>query len=81
MPPAIEAWCARNRDWRVLVDQVIVCPVCGIAVRVVADHALLSREEIMAEIARYRDEHLRTACSDHWLPTEEYWAVVESRTR
>jgi hypothetical protein len=45
-----------------------------------ADYALLEAEEVNAEIERYRDQHLRGACSDHWLPKEEYWAVVASRS-
>jgi hypothetical protein len=81
LPPAVAAWQARNPDWRRPVETTIVCPVCGLTVRAVADYALLDPTEVAEEIARYRDEHLRAACSDHWLPKEEYWAVVESRAR
>jgi hypothetical protein len=79
MPPFISEWQARNPDWRRLVPGVIVCPVCGLTVRAMADYALLEADEVNAEIERYRDQHLRGACSDHWLPKEEYWAVVASR--
>lgn len=80
MPHFISEWQARNPDWRRLVPGVIVCPVCGLTVRAMADYALLEAEEVNAEIERYRDQHLRGACSDHWLPKEEYWAVVASRS-
>ena len=79
--PAIREWQNRNPDWRQPLNDVIVCPVCGIAVRAIADLALLDPAAVRGEVARYRDVHLRTACSDHFWPTEEYWAVVESRTR
>ena len=79
--PAIEAWQARNRAWRHLLDQVIVCPVCGITIRAIADFALLDQEGIQAEIRRYQQEYLRAACSEHSLPTEQYWAVSGGRTR
>ncbi len=79
--PAIEEWQARNPDWRRLLDTVIVCPVCGIQIRAIADFALLDQEGIQEAIRRYRDEHLRAACSDHYLPREEYWAMVSSRSR
>jgi hypothetical protein len=81
LPSAIQHWQSRNPDWRKPVDEVIVCPVCGIAVRAIADYALLDADGIRRDIARFRDEHLRATCSDHYLPTEEYWAVVESRER
>ena len=80
-PSAIESWRQRNPDWRKPLDEVIVCPVCGITVRAIADYALLDAEGVKAEVARYRDEYLRAACSDHFLPVEEYWAVVESRAQ
>jgi hypothetical protein len=79
--PAIEEWQARNPDWRRPLDTVIICPVCGIPIRAIVDYALLDHEGVQEEIARYRDEHLRAACSDHWLPREEYWAMVSSRSR
>jgi hypothetical protein len=78
---AIRDWQARNPDWRRALDEVIVCPVCGIPVRAIADYALLDRAGIQAEIRRYRDQHLRAACSEHLWPSEEYWAMVESRKR
>ena len=78
---AILNWQARNPGWRVLLDQVVECPVCGIRILAIADTALLGPEGIRAAVRDYRDEHLRSACSDHYLPTDEYWAVVESRTR
>lgn len=79
--PAIRNWQARNPGWRVLLDQVIECPVCGIHALAIADTALLDPEGIRAAVRDYREEHLRSACSDHYLPTVEYWAVVESRQR
>jgi hypothetical protein len=79
--PAIQEWQARNPDWRRSLDAVIICPVCGIAVRAIADFALLDHADVQEEIRRYRDEYLRAACSDHHLPTEEYWAMETSRTR
>jgi hypothetical protein len=78
---AILNWQARNPGWRVLLDQVIECPVCGIRILAIADTALLDPEGVRTAVRDYRDEHLRSACSDHYLPTDEYWAVVESRTR
>lgn len=78
---AIQEWQARNPDWRRSLDAVIICPVCGIAVRAIADFALLDHSSLQAEIRRYREEYLRAACSDHFWPTEEYWAVLASRTR
>jgi hypothetical protein len=80
LPTAVSHWQSRNPDWRRMVDGVIVCPVCGLPVRAMADYALLDAEEVAREIERYRDEHLRSACSDHWLPKEEYWAVLASRS-
>jgi len=77
--PPILKWQARNPDWRVLLDEVIVCPVCGLRVRAIADTALLDDQQIREAVRHFRDEHLRSACSDHYLPTEEQWAVIESR--
>jgi len=79
--PAIQDWQARNPDWRRLLDEVIICPVCGIAVRAIADYALLDQAGVRTEVRRFKEEHLRAACSDHFWPTEEYWAVMASRTR
>lgn len=79
--PAIEEWQERNPDWRRLLETVIICPVCGIPIRAIADFALLDHEGVQEAIRLYRDEHLRAACSDHYWPPEEYWAVVSSRTR
>jgi hypothetical protein len=79
--PAVLEWQARNPDWRLPLDTEIICPVCGIAVRAIADCALLDPAAIEAEIAQYRDVHLRSACSDHFRPTEEEWAVMASRAR
>ena len=81
MTPAIREWQARNPDWRVVLDEVIVCPVCGLPARAIVDTALLDRDEVREAIRRYREDYLRAACSDHYLPTEAYWAVVESRNR
>jgi hypothetical protein len=81
MTPAIRDWRDRNPDWRVVLDDVIVCPVCGITVRAIADTALLDAEGIRTAVQRYREVHLRAACSDHFWPTEEYWAMVDSRDR
>jgi hypothetical protein len=81
MTPAIRDWLARNPDWRVVLDEVIVCPVCGIEVRAVVDTALLDREGMREAVRHYREVHLRAACSDHYWPTEEHWAVAASRTR
>lgn len=78
--PAIRAWQARNPAWRQAVPEPIVCPVCGIAARAIADLALLDATELRAALAQYRDVHLRTACSDHYWPTEEQWAVLESQS-
>jgi hypothetical protein len=79
--PAIEEWQARNTDWRRPLGAVIICPVCGIPIRAIADYALLDEDGVQEAIRHYRDEHLRAACSDHFWPSEEYWAVVSSRTR
>jgi hypothetical protein len=79
--PAIRDWQARNPDWRLPLEDVIVCPVCGIPIRAIADFALLDRAGVQSEIRRYRDHYLRAACSNHFYPTEEYWAMVESRLR
>jgi hypothetical protein len=79
--PAIREWQARNPEWRRPLEEVIICPVCGLAARAIADFALLDGQELRAEITRYRDVYLRAACSDHFWPTEEYWALIESRTR
>jgi hypothetical protein len=78
-PPAIQQWQARNPDWRRPVDDVIICPVCGIAVRAIADYALLDADDVRRDVTRFRDEHLRAACSDHYFPRQEDWAVLESR--
>ena len=79
--PAIREWQRRNPDWRLPLEAPIVCPVCGIAVRAIADMALLDGDAVRIAIVHYRDVHLRAACSDHFWPTEEYWALVESRAR
>jgi hypothetical protein len=81
VPAAIQHWQQRNPDWRQALDDVIVCPVCGITVRAIADFALLDADGVRREIVRFRDEYLRAACSDHFWPTEEYWAVRESQVR
>jgi len=81
LPAPVREWQARNPDWRVPLAEPIICPVCGIAVRAIADCALLDPGAIQAEIAAYRDTHLRSACSDHFWPTEEQWAVMQSRAR
>ena len=81
VPAVIEAWRERNPDWRQLLPQGIECPVCGLGVRAIADLALLDEATIASEIRAYRETHLRSACSDHWWPTEEYWAYVESQSR
>lgn len=74
--PAMTAWQRHNPDWRTPLAEAIVCPVCGIAVRAIADLALLDPAQVRAEISRYRDIHLRTTCSEHFCPTEEEWAVM-----
>lgn len=79
--PAIRRWRERNPEWRRPLDEVIVCPVCGISVRAIADYALLDERGVRAQIAWYRDVHLRASCSAHSWPTEEHWAVQESRSR
>lgn len=79
--PAIEAWRERNAAWRHLLDQVIICPVCGVRIRAIADFALLDPETMREEIRRYQDQYLRAACSEHYYPTEQYWALVSSRDR
>jgi hypothetical protein len=81
VPAVIRAWQARNPDWRSALSQRIECPVCGLKVQAIADLALLGESDLAAAIRNYRDAHLRSACSDHWWPTEEYWAYIESRTR
>ena len=81
LKPAIREWQARNPEWRVLLEEVIVCPVCGLPIRAIADTALLDTGDVRGAIRRFREEHLRVACSDHFWPTEEYWAMVESRGR
>ena len=80
VPPPVRSWQARNPDWRRPLDQVIVCPVCGISIRAMADFALVEPGAIDEEVARFRDEYLRAACSEHHWPTEEQWAVLESQT-
>ncbi len=80
-PAAVRAWQARNADWRKLVDERIECPVCGLEVRAIADRALLDEAGIRDALREYREVHLRGACSDHWWPTLEYWAYVESQSR
>ena len=62
--PAISEWQARNPEWRRPLEAVIICPVCGIPVRAVADFALLDHDGIQEEIRRYRDDPLRTACPE-----------------
>jgi hypothetical protein len=79
--PAIREWQARNPDWRMSLDEAITCPVCGLAARAVADFALLDREGVKAEVTRYREQYLRAACSDHYWPTLESWAMMESSSR
>jgi len=79
--PAIRDWQARNPFWRVMLDEVVICPVCGLAVRAIADTALLDPAAVREAVRAYREEHLRAACSDHYWPTEEHWAVVESQSR
>ena len=79
--PAIREWQTRNAFWRVMLDEVIVCPVCGLTVRAIADTALLDPPAIREAVRRYREEYLRAACSDHYWPKEEHWAVVESQGR
>lgn len=79
--PAMREWQRRNPDWRQPLPDVITCPVCGIAVRAIADLALLDPAQLREEIARFRDAHLRAACSEHHLPTEEEWAVMGAGMR
>ena len=81
LKPAIREWQARNPFWRVLLHEVIVCPVCGLPVRAIADTALLDPQAVRDAVRAYREQHLRAACSDHYLPTEEHWALVASRSR
>jgi hypothetical protein len=81
LPAAIRDWQARNPDWRRPLDDAIMCPVCGIPIRAIADFALLDWDRVREEIRRYRDDYLRAACSDHFWPTEAYWAIVSSRAR
>ena len=81
VPPPIQNWLLRNPDWRKPIEEVVVCPVCGLTVRAIADFALLDHAGIQREIVRFRDDYLRAACSDHYWPTEEYWALVESQVR
>jgi uncharacterized protein with PIN domain len=78
---AIREWQARNPGWRVMLDDVIVCPVCGLPVRAIADTALMDPDAVREAVREYREEHLRAACSDHYWPTEEHWARVESGGR
>lgn len=73
--PAMRAWQERNSAWRRPLDEVIICPVCGLPIRAIADMALLDGASVQDEIRRYRLEYLRAACSDHAWPPEEYWAV------
>lgn len=79
--PAISAWQRHNADWRSLLPEPIVCPVCGITVRAIADLALLDPARVRSEVARFRDVHLRTSCSEHYSPTEEEWAVMGAWAR
>jgi len=79
--PAIREWQGRNPDWRRPLEDAITCPVCGITVRAIADFALLDWDSVREEVRHFRDEYLRSACSDHFWPTEEYWAMVTSRAR
>jgi hypothetical protein len=81
LTPAIRDWQARNPDWRRPLEDIIICPVCGIPVRAIADFALLDWDSVRQEIRRYREEYLRVACSEHYWPTEAYWAVQASRIR
>ena len=81
VPDAVLDWQSRNPDWRRAVDRSIICPVCGLGVRAIADFALLDDAAIREAVRDYRERHLRRACSDHYLPTEEYWAVVKSGAR
>lgn len=81
LTPAIVDWQARNPDWRRALDETITCPVCGIAINAIADFALLDWDAVRQEVRWYRDQHLRSACSDHFWPTDAYWAVVTSRAR
>ena len=81
IPTAVREWQSRNPDWRILLDREITCPVCGIPVRAIADHALIDPPGIREEIERYRNDYLRAACSNHAWPPEEYWTTVERRAR
>jgi hypothetical protein len=81
VPAVIRAWQARNADWRKSVEEIVECPVCGLEVRAIADLALLGDEGIREALREYREVHLRGACSDHWWPTLEYWAYIESQSR
>lgn len=81
LPAAIREWQSRNPDWRRPLDDPITCPVCGISIRAIVDFALLDWDRVRAEVGRYRDQYLRAACSDHFWPTEAYWAIVASRSR
>ena len=37
VPPAVRAWQERNPAWRRSLDEVIICPVCGLPIRAIAD--------------------------------------------
>jgi hypothetical protein len=78
--PPIQRWQARNPEWRLPVEDVVTCPVCGLPVLAIADFALLGPEDVRRRLHEFRDRHLRAACSDHYLPTREEWAVIESTT-
>lgn len=79
LTPMQRAWQERNPAWRKPIDEVIICPVCGLPIRAVADVALLDADSIQDEIRRYRQDYLRAACSNHAWPPEEYWAVRPAR--
>ena len=81
IPGPVRRWQARNPFWRELLPERIVCPVCSLPVRAVADLALLDDDALALAIRRFRDRHLRVACSDHNLPTPEDWAYEEGRRR
>ena len=81
LPAAILSWRSRNPDWRKPVEERIICPVCGLPVSAIADFALLDDAALRETLREFREAHLRTACSDHWWPSLEHWAYVESQSR
>lgn len=81
LPGPVARWQARNPLWRELLPERIVCPVCSLGVRAVADRALLDDAALAAALTQFRERHLRVACSDHYLPTLEAWAYEEGRRR